>query len=184
MNQQYPFWKPAMTYGLYLGIALVLIELLFSMITNGANTSGGMLTNIAMAAGIYYSQLQYRRVDLGGYITYGRSLKFGVAVMASASIILSFYLLILMKFINPELIDQVRIANEELWMQSGMSDDQIELMSEMYTTVLTPGMMAFSGLLGYSFIGFIISLITSFFVKKENEEMAFDEAMEDIKTED
>jgi hypothetical protein len=40
------------------------------------------------------------------------------------------------------------------------------------------------GLFGSVFMGTIISLITSIFVKKQANEDAFDEAMEEVKTEE
>jgi len=49
---------------------------------------------------------------------------------------------------------------------------------------MTPGWMSIMGLMGSVFIGTIVSLVSSIFVKKLPSEDAFDEAMEEVKTEE
>lgn len=69
-------------------------------------------------------------------------------------------------------------------MERGMSDEQIEDFGQMMTKMQSPLVIAISGLLTFGFIGFIISLVTSIFVKKNDEENAFAEAMGEIKDEE
>ena len=69
-------------------------------------------------------------------------------------------------------------------MQKGMSEDQVEAAMSITSKMMTPGWMSIMGLFGSVFIGTIISLVSSIFVKKLPSEDAFDEAMEDVKTEE
>ena len=67
-------------------------------------------------------------------------------------------------------------------LQKGMTEDQIEAAMTMTSKMFTPGWMSIMGLFGSVFIGTIISLLSSIFIKKQPNEDTFDEAMEDVKT--
>jgi hypothetical protein len=73
---------------------------------------------------------------------------------------------------------------EEALQKKGMSDEQIEAGMAMTSKMMTPGIMAISALFGSVFIGTIISLVSAIFVKKQLSDDAFEEAMEEVKTEE
>ena len=78
----------------------------------------------------------------------------------------------------------MRIMQEENLLKQGMSEDQIEAAMAITAKMMTPGWLSIMGLFGSVIAGTIISLVTSIFVKKQGNEDAFDEAMEEIKTEE
>jgi ABC-type antimicrobial peptide transport system permease subunit len=86
--------------------------------------------------------------------------------------------------IDPSLMEQIRIMQEEALMQQGMSDDQIEMAGEMMSKFQSPLVLVISSLFTFAFIGFIISLVTSIFIKRKEDENAFDEAMGEVKSEE
>jgi predicted membrane protein len=65
-----------------------------------------------------------------------------------------------------------------------MSEEMIEKTMEMSAKMMTPGWMAIMGLLSSVLIGTIISLVSAIFIKKQPNEDAFEDAMEEVKTED
>ncbi|MGD9928981.1 MAG: DUF4199 domain-containing protein [Mangrovibacterium sp.] len=184
MEQKSTFWKSAMTYGLYLGIALILYNVLLYVAGQNLNTTLGLVSYLIMAAGVFYSQIHYRNTELNGFISYSQALGFGIVVMLFAGVIQSLYSVILIKYLDPSILDQIRVMQEEALMERGMSDEQIEDFGQMMTKMQSPLVIAISGLLTFGFIGFIISLVTSIFVKKNDEENAFAEAMGEIKDEE
>ncbi len=184
MEQKSTFWKSAMTYGLYLGIALILYNVVLYMTGQNLNTSLGLISYAIMAAGVYYSQIHYRNTELSGTITYSQALGFGIVVMLFAGIIQSLYSVILIKYIDPSIMDQIRMMQEEELLKRGMSAEQIEAVGQMMTKMQSPIIIAISGLFSFGLIGLIISLITSIFVKKINYTDAFGEAMTEIKNEE
>ena len=184
MEQKSTYWKSAMTYGFYLGIVLVLYSAILYAIGQNLNNSLSMVSYVIMAGGIFYSQKIYRDMELGGYISYSRALGLGVAVMVFASVLLSLYSIILMRYIDPSILDQIRILQEEAMLERGVSEDQIEMMSEMLDITLKPIVLAISGLFAYALVGLFISLVTSIFVKREDDENAFDEVMDEVKPEE
>ncbi|HKJ42375.1 MAG TPA: DUF4199 domain-containing protein [Sunxiuqinia sp.] len=183
MEQKSTFWKSAMTYGIYLAVAIILYNVILYVMGQNLNQTLGLFSYVIMGAGIYFCQYYYRNRELDGYIDYSKALGFGVAIMLFAGILNALYTVILLK-IDPSILDQIRAMQEEALMKQGMSDDQIEMAGEMMSKFQNPIIIVISSLFTFAFIGFIISLITSIFVKKKQDEDAFDEAMEEIKSEE
>ena len=183
MEQKSTFWRSAMTYGLYLGIVVTLYSVILYVAGQNTNKSLGYVSFLLYTIGIVLSQINYRNRELNGAISYGQAVGFGVAVMLCVGIITSLYNIIIFK-IDPGLIEQIKAMTEEQYLKSGMSEDQVEAAMAVASKMMTPGVLAISALISSLFGGTIISLITSIFVKKPANEDAFDEAMEDIKTEE
>lgn len=184
MEEKSTFWKTAMVYGLYLALVLTL----FSVITYVAglilNPKIGYVSIALVIIGVVIAQINYRNRELNGAITYGQALGFGVAIMLFAGIVTALYTLVLYTFIDPGLIDQMKAAQEDALLQKGLTPDQIDAAMAMASKMMSPVWMSIMALVGSVFSGTIVSLITSIFVKKQPDLDAFDEAMEDVKTEE
>lgn len=183
MEQKSTFWRTAAMYGLYLGVALTLFSVVLYVAGQMQNNYLSMLSFLIMAIGIIIAQINYRDRELGGAISYGQSVGFGTAVMLFVGIISALYALIIYK-VDPTLVDQIKIAQEETLLQRGFTEEQIEASMSMTSKWMTPGWMSISVLFTSIFMGTIISLVTSIFVKRPPNVDAFDEAMEDVKTEE
>jgi len=184
MEEKSTFWKTAMVYGLYLALALTL----FSVITYVAglilNPNIGYVSIALAIIGIVIAQINYRNRELNGAITYGQALGFGVAIMLFAGIVTALYTMVLYTIIDPGLIDQMKAAQEEAMLAKGMAEEQVEAAMGIASKMMNPVWMSIMGLFGSVFSGTIVSLITSIFVKKQPNQDAFDEAMEEVKTEE
>lgn len=184
MEQKSTFWKSAMVYGLYLALVLTLFSVILYVSGLILNTKVGYVSIVLTIAGIVIAQINYRNRELNGVISYGQAVGFGVAIMLFAGIVTALYTIVLYTFIDPSLIDQMKAVQEEAMLGKGMSEDQIEAAMSMTSKMMTPAWMSIMGLFGSVFSGTIVSLLTSIFVKKQPNEDAFDEAMEDVKTEE
>lgn len=183
MEQKSTFWRTAAMYGLYVGVVITLFSVILYVAGQSQNTYLAMLSYPLMAIGIIIAQINYRDKELGGAISYGHAVGFGTALMLFVGIISALYALIIFK-VDPTLVDQIRIAQEEGLLQRGLTEEQIEASMAMTSKMMTPGWMSISALFGSVLIGTIISLVTSIFVKRQPNVDAFDEAMEDVKTEE
>jgi hypothetical protein len=183
MEQKSTFWKSAMIYGLYLGIGITLYSVILYVTGQSQNKSLGYISFLLYAIGIVLIQINYRNKELNGTISYGQAVGIGVGVMLFAGIISALYTIIIFK-IDPGLIEQIKVMQEDSMLKRGMSQDQVDSAMSIASKMMTPGVMAISGLFGSVLIGTIISLISSIFVKKQPNEDAFEEAMEDVKTEE
>lgn len=190
--------KVTMTYGIYLaGISIAISVFVWatSLIEHiGLFGSAfiGILQLALMAFLLVYYTKRYRDTMFNGKITFGQAFSFGVMLVVFSSLISSLYSYILNKYIDPEYMHRVMTMIQDKTYQmlsnSGMSQDQIE--SQMVKIeergIPSPIETLVSSLEGGLIGGAIMSLISSAIVKKNvrGGEDEFDEAMEEIKSED
>jgi hypothetical protein len=161
--------KVSMNHGLIIGAILIA----FAFLTSLAGKEGGSLIRLlhwaVIIAAIYYSEKTWRDQYCGGNISYSSALGFGVRTMFFASIIYGFYTMIYMNWIRPEAINETLMAIEESYFQMGFSDDQIEQFMDAARRLQTPVWQMITTILGTTFSGFIISLIVSLFIRKDED---------------
>ena len=163
-------WKSALSYGLYLGIALVLVSVIYYVTGNTFAKSAQWVSYGIMIAGIVIAQLNYRKT-LGEVMTYGQALGIGVLSMVFASVITGFFTYLLYAIIDPSLQEQLRLSMEEqLVKQGNIPEDQIEMAVEMATKFQKPAVMFAMSIFVGAFVGLIISLVTAFFTQKKPSE--------------
>ncbi len=175
MEKNTNIWKNAMNWGFILGIALIIYSLIIYFLGATFEKWAAYPTYLIMIAGIIYATIQYRDTMLDGSITYGKALGFGVLVMLFAGVISAVYTYVLYSFIDPDLITKSLEVIEEEMINKGMADEQIELALEMQSKFMKPGILAILSIPGSAFAGFIISLFTSIFLKKEKIDNPFGE---------
>lgn len=163
-------WKSSLTYGLYLGIVLILVSVAYYATGNTFSKSAQWVTYGIMIAGVIIAQLSYRKA-LGGEMNYGQALGLGVLTMVFASVITGFFTYLLYAVIDPSLQEQLRLnIEEQLVRQGNLPEEQIDMAVEMSAKFQKPAMMLVMNIFGGAFIGLIISLITSIFTKKVPKE--------------
>jgi len=159
----------ALRYGLIGGaitIVVGLISYLLGMETSLGRTLG-MLNVLAWIIIPVLAIRAHRDGDLGGYITYGRSLGTGVLSAIVMGLVGAIWSILLYKVIDPGIADRMVEMVTEQWEAAGMSDEQIEEMLPMATrfTGLVP--MLISSILGSAIIGLIVSLIAGAVMKRD-----------------
>ncbi|MFO7939470.1 MAG: DUF4199 domain-containing protein [Bacteroidales bacterium] len=168
----------ALNGGLYIGLALII----FSLITWAAgihqNKYVNYLTFIILGVILFFTIKSYRDQVLGGAITYGRVLGYGVLASLTTGVILAIYTYLFFTVIDPDAINQMRIAQEEAMFEQGLSAEQVEMSMEIAKRFSSPLFMSFGNIFGMTFLGFIFSLIEGIFLKREGN--PFDTAMADI----
>lgn len=163
-------WKSSMTSGIYMGIAMILVSVVFYVAGNPFSKVSQWIGYAIMVGGIVLAQIAYKKV-LGGTMTYGQALGVGVLTMVFASVLTSIYTFLLYQVIDPSLQEQLRLFTEEQIVKQGrVPEEQIDMAVNMATKFQTPIMMMVMGLFGGAFIGLIISLITSIFTQKKPKE--------------
>jgi hypothetical protein len=161
--------KSTMNYGAMLGIILIIYTLLTWMLDIMTNDYLRYVTFIIVIAGIVLATKTFRDQEQGGAITYGRALGVGFLTVLFSGVIVSFFTYILYAVIDPGLIEKTYLLMEEQYYEAGMTDAQIEMAMSMAKRFSNPIMMSVFGLIGYAIMGFVFSLITSIFLKKEGD---------------
>jgi hypothetical protein len=164
-----PQWRVAMSYGLMYGLASSIIYLIFYFGGAAIDNPGPQWIGYAvLIAAIYLGIMNYRNNELGGFISYGRSLGTGVLIGIFGGIITGFFTVIMFTVIDPELGQKIVEKTQQDMIEKGnMSEEQIDMAVSWTQKFMNPVILFFFSILGSAFMAFIFSLIVSVFTKKE-----------------
>ena len=159
--------QSALYYGLLLGVALILVHLILYLADIQKETSGFVVSVIVMIAGVVLVSLDYRNKKWKGFITYGKAVKIGFLTMLFAGIIVAAYTFMYHSYINTNDIMEAKMEGMQqiynLNLEPEAESQQLKLQEYIHTPLVYTGGAVFS----YAILGLIISLITSIFIKKE-----------------
>ena len=160
-----------LNYGLYLGLATVIISLvkyaMGSLYTQ--EYYSGILGLVLMIAFIVLGIKKYK-ADNGGFLSFGQGVKIGIGVAMISAIINIVYLLLLTNVLEPDFaVNTVEAQKIMLADSFGMTEGQIEEATKKsldnFNLSLLGGVLIMN-----LFIGGIISLIAAAIMKKSEED--------------
>jgi len=167
-NQKNTVSPLAMSYGLYMGLALILSAVIFYVMGTPFSRVSTYLSYAIVIAGITLAMRTYRDNHIEVGVTYGRLLGLGTLLSLFASLILAFFTFVLYKLIDKTLIDKLLSFMEEQFLSSGISDNQTDAIMPMYRKALTPLTYSLGLIFSTTANGFIFSLILAIFFKKKS----------------
>ena len=174
-NQSASISKAAMTFGLYLGLALVLNSVIFYVAAAPFSEVSRYVSYIIIIAGLSLGMWSFGKSTGSEGFPYGKVLGLGVLQSLFASILIAFFTFVLYQFIDPGLIDKLMAFTEEKLLSRGaMNEDQVEAALSMSKKMMTPGIMAFSQVFSLTLMGTIFSLILAIFFKKKPADPFFE----------
>lgn len=160
--------KYAATYGLILGLAIVLLNVIdYVGGFYGQSRLLSVLNYVIMIGGVTLFTTLYRNKALGGYITYGNAVGFGILLCIFATVISGVFQFIL-NLVDPSYIaKQMEIMADQLYQTGLYSDQMIEQMLQTTRFLKNPLFILLGAVLAGALAGTIISLITSIFIQKK-----------------
>ncbi len=177
------FWPSAMMHGLFLGIVLVLYNIITYAIGKYSPEGVSSPSDLILIVGIVWAQLSFRKKQEDKTMTYGTALGYGTVVVLFSSILFAIFLLIMFRYVDHSLIPRLKTVGEQTLLDSGYTPDMVEKqMSIASQYVYTPEFLSGSTIFSFALMGFLISLITSIFTKKSYPD-DFKNAMKKVETE-
>lgn len=170
--------RPAMTYGLIIALVIIILAVLTWITGLDGVKLMQWISWVAYFAVLYFCLKNWRDHYHGGYIRYGQSLSAGILFMFFASVIYAFYNVIYLTWIDPTAVDRMLDIMEEAYYKQGLTEEQVTAMMNFATKLRGPGMQFFSVIIGTTFIGVILSLIVSIFIRREGD--PYQQAMSEI----
>jgi hypothetical protein len=161
--------KSVLYYGLLLAVALIVVHLVLYLADMNQSTTGMVISGIVFIAGISLASLDYRNKKLGGYISYGKAVKIGFLTVLIASFIVAIYTFVYHTNINPGEIQKAKIEAAQNIYDMELEPEQEEQWLKWVDTMNTPVAYAVAAILMYALIGIVMALITSIFIKKEEQ---------------
>ena len=170
MNQTAPVsaFKASWQAGLIFGGVLIIVNLASFIFQFSGNWVAGIATLAIWVVALVYFQKDYRDKKLGGYISYGKCLGFGTLMFINAAILANLFSYIYLTLIDPGYLDVIRAEQYEALQPQleNMGEEQIAMTKKWVDNMSSGPMIAIFGFIGMVFWGFIISLITSAFIKR------------------
>jgi len=166
-NQSNSVTPMAMSYGLYMGLALILNSVIFYVMGSPFSPAGAYISYGIIIAGIAWTMHTYRENNPEAGMPYSRALGLGTLQSLFASLILAFFTFVLFKLVDPGLIDKFFTFLEEQLLKSGTAENQVETAMTMYRKMMSPLVYSLVQVFSVTFYGFIFSLILAIFFKKQ-----------------
>lgn len=163
-----PFWKPALMYGAILGFISILLTVIYYVtnliVANWTQWLSLVVTIVALA----WCLVAYRNEYLGGYASYGKIFVMALVMGIVSLILTTIFSFILHTYIDPDLIEKIRLAAEEKVMNNRrIPESQQEFVIERMSKNFEKGRMMVMGLIGGAVMYAILGLILAAFIKKE-----------------
>ena len=127
-----------------------------------------MITS-ALFIGILVWGIKSFKSENGGFLSWGQGVKIGVGIAVLAGLINVIYSYIFMNFIEPDFMNQMMEVQNQMYIDTGMTEEQIENANEMSKKFQSPGITAAMGIIAYAIGGFIVSAIGAAIMKKSEE---------------
>lgn len=166
------FLKSTMNYGIITGFAMVVFSTMLYYTGQSDNSALSYLSLAILAGCIFICTKHFRDKKNGGFLSYSQGLGVGTMTGVFAAVLLAFFLYLLLKFIDPNLMTKQLEAAQVQMLEKGMNEDEVEKATELSKKIMTPGMTFFLSVLSNGIVAFIISLITSAILKKDKDPFA------------
>lgn len=162
--------KPFLKYGLLAGLFSVVWTLIMYVSELDKGPTAKPLGWISVLASLVFIFLAVRdtKKEAGNFISFGSAFKAGILTMLVSGIIGITYFYIHAKYLDPSLIDHiVETTRSEMSKQQNMTEEQMEQAWKYTVIFLTPGALAFMGLIMHLIAGTIGALLVAAILKKE-----------------
>jgi hypothetical protein len=146
--------KTAMSYGLYLGMGLVLTTLIFYLIGNIFSPLNSFISFLYTIVFLSWAILTFRESRGEEGLSFGAALEFGTWLSFFASLIFAFFTYVLYNLVDHNLIKQL----------INLLKENKLIVNEKY---LTPTTYSLSQIFNWTIWGFFFSLILSIFHRRK-----------------
>jgi len=164
-----PMMPSASRHGFFIGFVLVVMQTIFYLADIKHDSALGYLSYIILFGGLFLSVRQYRDELNSGFISYGRSVGYGVVVSLMAGIISSAFIFILYEYIDTSFLPRMLLETEIKLEDQNLPPDQMEMAMKINQKMFTPFAVSMVSILEYVFMGKLFSLVVAVFLKKEDE---------------
>lgn len=162
-----PIFPTALRYGVIISGVGILFTIILYLMDMDTSVLAQVLAYLVLIGGILVGILDYRDNVNEGVIQYSRGVGLGTLIAVVAAFILGLFSIVYMEFINPEMMEQVILIQEEKFIEQGMTDEQIEDAISYMRKFSNPLFAIPFTVIWYGIVGAVISAIAGFFIKTD-----------------
>ncbi len=162
------FWKPALIYGAILGVASILVAVVFYIMNVQFKTWAAIVSVVVSIAVLLYCLKAYRNEYLGGFASYGKLVLMTLGMAVISSLLLSAYTYTLVNFIDEDYVEKVKqFTIEKISENPRITEAQLDVLIERTENSTTKSKIIRRSMVGGVIYTFIIGLIAAAFIKRE-----------------
>ncbi len=162
-----PIFPTALRYGVIISGVGIVFTIILYLLDMDTSTLAQLLGYLVLIGGILVGTLEYRDKVNEGFIKYSQVIGLGVLMAVVAAFILGLFSIVYMQYINPEMMEQIILIQEEKFIEQGMTDEQIEDAIGYMRKFSNPIFSIPFTVIWYAFAGLVISAIAGFFIKTD-----------------
>ncbi|MEA3505264.1 MAG: DUF4199 domain-containing protein [Bacteroidota bacterium] len=161
--------KSALNYSLVTGAVIIIFSLLLYVLNINVyeNDILGYVSYAILIIGMIIGSKSFRDNELDGFASYGQAYGSGILIVFFTAVLVSVYTYLFYGFIYPEGLDEMLRVSEEKMYQKGLEGEQLDAALAITKKFMNPVLLSVSVFFGYLVWGAIISVVISFFIKKE-----------------
>lgn len=169
-------WATGLKWGIIGGIVSVMLGYIMSLnvdwtnfeaIEASRNSPSQYLSYAILAGVIIAAMFEHRKKDLGGFMSYGRSIGVAMVVSIASGICSAIYVYAFFGIMHPEF--QQMIIDAAMAQMQDVSPEQEDQVISMMKLTTGPGAMAVFTLIGNLFLGLVFGLIGGLFAQKAEQ---------------
>ncbi len=164
-------FKDALKPGLIISLITIAISTTINILVPDLQLAQkiGWITWIVIAA-LYFFYTKSFGVAFQGSFTYGKAFVYMLYMTIIVSAAVGIFTYIYYGVIDPGYIDKIlEIAEEKMYENPQLTDEQIDAAIEMQKKFMGPGMMAVSATFMTALLNIVISLIVAIFTRNEKQ---------------
>ena len=157
-------------YGVCTGLVMIVYTLIMYVANLYLNQTLQYVSFVVLIAGMVFGAIQYRKVELNGYMTYKQAFLVNFLIGMFSTIVSIIFFFFYIKYINTGLMDEL-LAQVRTKMEAkagSMSQEQMDQAMSMTERFMTPVWMVVWGFLGNTFWAAVFSLIIAIFLRKKD----------------
>ena len=169
-EQQSPnLLRAASVYGLYLGLLLILIQVIQYLSDIYVSPMFSMITGIGTIVVLVLIIKNFRETKMNGWLTYGQGVGIGTLTATFAGLLLGGFMLVLVTLIDTEYTEKFLMQLEDTLIQGKYPEDKLDDYMDTQRDNINRVSFAYGPILQFGIGGLIVSLIASLFLRKTSE---------------
>lgn len=162
----------ALKWGIIVGVVIIILSTITSMTDLWKQSWASWIGYAFLLGGIIMALGEFKKAN-AGFLGFGEGLGLGTLLSAVVGVLGAIFSYIYINFIDTTMLSRIMEFQREKMGEQGLSDEQIDQAMEMTAKFMSPGMMFIFAIIGYIFVGFILTLITTAIMKKSKPEVEF-----------
>jgi hypothetical protein len=166
MEEKVSTARVALKYGVITSVVIMVYTTIINLAGQSQNKGLTSLSFVFMVIGIVVAMKNFREQNKG-FMSFGEGLGIGSLASAIMGLLGSTFSMLYTRFIDPTILTQALDEARASLEAKGMDDAQIDQAMAISQKFMSPGMLFGFGVIGYLFVGFLLSLLIAAFIRKD-----------------